>query len=586
MSFTEVDYFLPFCEKIFNGNTLRAKSAIQLNYDCVRDSSINNNRFCEIFLELADYFETKIYDVNIVANHILYFYSDDLYSQKASLKLAKYFYSIYPSYNVRKLNEKDTFRRIDIIKAGASIGKYDSDTIPNAIGRFGLDKTNPIPVNGSRAIDYYISRLKTDEGFEIIPSRKRSVKYPDENFNYSIHAVTLKLAWIEDEIGTIYFETSANQMSTLAPEGYVIDEKYETIFPDINDECIEVIFKNGFDYKNQNPKYNFSKEDICGSKNFLDLENEQRITIHLYYWIKQLYYTNSKLFFNLIWKFKDSRKGKENSKTKYLESFLGVSFDETPKIEVTYNLFTCIIYCLDILTEKIEMAIEFRQTIEPNLKRVYNYTINEAHEYTSDEYVCIISKNIIEKHPDRFIFDKPGVNCNKDLYFDYIGLKIAFGRGIYDYEILHENMPLNKYGYGNLHDILDNWYNSKIQPTPKLPSRLAYYQMQIEKQEVAKLDLDTESINGTGSSYLGQFRKIGNSYVTYTFFTIFGVPIVYQDCIRVEKGLTVHPNHKLTKTSYKVIRKEKPMTSELARIYLSRWIVLGILVLILYLLSK
>ena len=52
----------------------------------------------------------------------------------------------------------------------------DTDEIPEGIGEFGLEITNPIPVNGISENEIYLSRLKTSDGDSITWEREGSGK--------------------------------------------------------------------------------------------------------------------------------------------------------------------------------------------------------------------------------------------------------------------------------------------------------------------------------------------------------------------------------------------------------------------------
>lgn len=52
---------------------------------------------------------------------------------------------------------------------------YDCDELPFAVGEFGRDVTNPIPVRGIGGIRVYLGRLRTANGEKVVPKRVRAL---------------------------------------------------------------------------------------------------------------------------------------------------------------------------------------------------------------------------------------------------------------------------------------------------------------------------------------------------------------------------------------------------------------------------
>ena len=67
---------------------------------------------------------------------------------------------------------------LDILSKGVFAGDtgYDLDEIPEGFGEFGLDVTNPIPVQGIISNEVYLKKLVTIDGSEIHWEREGSTK--------------------------------------------------------------------------------------------------------------------------------------------------------------------------------------------------------------------------------------------------------------------------------------------------------------------------------------------------------------------------------------------------------------------------
>ncbi len=104
-------------------------------------------------------------------------------------------------------------RQFDII-----INNSKGDEMVGAYGRFGYDKTNPIPVRGFRGIHNYFSRLRTfdDEGV----TYKRIGAYSEENIKGPIDGYLINES-VERE-NVIFLNIYNDRTSDKAPEGYIL----------------------------------------------------------------------------------------------------------------------------------------------------------------------------------------------------------------------------------------------------------------------------------------------------------------------------------------------------------------------------
>ena len=79
--------------------------------------------------------------------------------------------------------------------------------------------------------------------------------------------------------------------------------------------------------------------------------------------------------------------------------------------------------------------------------------------------------------------------------------------------------------------------------------------------------------NSVGVIYLGDYRKVGNTHVSYVFFSII-FPLIPIGCYRVTEGGTTSYRKGATKvrsTSYKIYGSEKWSKLEILHVYLSSW---------------
>ena len=57
---------------------------------------------------------------------------------------------------------------------------YDCDEIPFAVGEFGRDVTNPIPVRGIGGVHVYLGRLRTASGAKVVAKRVRALSVENQ----------------------------------------------------------------------------------------------------------------------------------------------------------------------------------------------------------------------------------------------------------------------------------------------------------------------------------------------------------------------------------------------------------------------
>jgi len=57
---------------------------------------------------------------------------------------------------------------------------YDCNVIPFAVGEYGLEYTNPIPIRGIGGIRVYLGKLRTDDGRRVLCKRVRAINEPNQ----------------------------------------------------------------------------------------------------------------------------------------------------------------------------------------------------------------------------------------------------------------------------------------------------------------------------------------------------------------------------------------------------------------------
>lgn len=114
-------------------------------------------------------------------------------------------------------DETDILSGMIQANSGLGINAGTGDEVENASGEFGLDPTNPIPVNGIDMIDDYFSKLKLVTGELISYTRKGSILA--ENLPNPVDVYQIYNAESEN-IATLYVYAYHGRMSGKAPQGF------------------------------------------------------------------------------------------------------------------------------------------------------------------------------------------------------------------------------------------------------------------------------------------------------------------------------------------------------------------------------
>lgn len=96
---------------------------------------------------------------------------------------------------------------------------YDADVIPFAIGEFGLEPTNPIPVRGIGGCRLYLGKLRSAGGQPVTSKRIRALKVVDSNIlvdEYEIYDSRSSL------ICKLYICPYHQKISRKAPKGFML----------------------------------------------------------------------------------------------------------------------------------------------------------------------------------------------------------------------------------------------------------------------------------------------------------------------------------------------------------------------------
>jgi hypothetical protein len=110
---------------------------------------------------------------------------------------------------------KELFRSLS---ANNVNGTYE-DTIPNGVGEFGLEPTNPIPVMSIPDSRDYLERLRADSGEIIEYERIGSIM--NEDLDGPVDAY--RIFSMEGEVlATIYISAYHNKNSEKAPKGFFL----------------------------------------------------------------------------------------------------------------------------------------------------------------------------------------------------------------------------------------------------------------------------------------------------------------------------------------------------------------------------
>lgn len=93
------------------------------------------------------------------------------------------------------------------------------DEIPEGIGRYGLEKTNPIPVRGVMGNTAYLAKIRTKEGVKVKYNRTGSTSAKNINMPIDVYEISADGKFLD----TFYLSPYHKKNSEKAPEGYDID---------------------------------------------------------------------------------------------------------------------------------------------------------------------------------------------------------------------------------------------------------------------------------------------------------------------------------------------------------------------------
>lgn len=116
---------------------------------------------------------------------------------------------------------------VDLALGGIAKNRQAStnDEIPGGIGRFGLDVTNPIPINGVFSIPSYLQRLILNDGRQITWDRKGAVSAENIQKPIDVYAIYAKRRNNFFRLGpkficSLYISAYHKKNSEKAPEGF------------------------------------------------------------------------------------------------------------------------------------------------------------------------------------------------------------------------------------------------------------------------------------------------------------------------------------------------------------------------------
>ncbi|MEJ0090378.1 MAG: hypothetical protein WDM80_11625 [Limisphaerales bacterium] len=93
--------------------------------------------------------------------------------------LAVGYYAVFDKINV-SANPHAALNQMLAAGFGSNQQGYDCDVIPFAVGEYGLEYTNPIPVRGIGGINVYFARLRTADGSKVFCKRVRPIIEPNQ----------------------------------------------------------------------------------------------------------------------------------------------------------------------------------------------------------------------------------------------------------------------------------------------------------------------------------------------------------------------------------------------------------------------
>ena len=103
------------------------------------------------------------------------------------------------------------------IMSAMNVDGCSTDEMPNGIGEFGLDPTNPIPVNTIQGSMLYLGGLRAPDGTRVVSDRIGSFQV--ENITKPIDGYSIKHENGE-ELATIYISPYQAKNSSKAPIGF------------------------------------------------------------------------------------------------------------------------------------------------------------------------------------------------------------------------------------------------------------------------------------------------------------------------------------------------------------------------------
>jgi hypothetical protein len=121
------------------------------------------------------------------------------------------------------IDDKTLNNSLDPLIRERVLGGLDCDQLPNGVGEFGRDCTQPIPVNGPLGELVYLSLLRTPSGSPLMFHRLGSMTLSDDEtqefFHIDIYEV---LAFDLTVRENLHFHMYHPRRSRLAPAGYTI----------------------------------------------------------------------------------------------------------------------------------------------------------------------------------------------------------------------------------------------------------------------------------------------------------------------------------------------------------------------------
>jgi len=207
-------------DKLFKEVFPRGKNEIA--EDASKLSNVLNHNYSlsaleKLYVNAASYFyitEDKT-EKNIVRYIVK---QDDInFSESDAKKLYKFLVTRSVQKNLGTKDEKF----IDMLSTGVFGGDagYDLDEIPDSFGEFGLDVTNPIPVNGIISNEVYLKRLITDQEKNIQWEREGSTE--TENIENKIDIYKI---YDSDKnfICKIFISPYHKRISNKIPKGFLL----------------------------------------------------------------------------------------------------------------------------------------------------------------------------------------------------------------------------------------------------------------------------------------------------------------------------------------------------------------------------